>query len=229
MTAEQPSANRCGNRTGEERRQSILDFHRSFAERRGYSPSLREIGDAVGLKSTSTVSYHLTILQQMGEIVREARRPRTVVMKSPRPRAARVRAGRLRRTPSALGSRDRVDVPLFDRIAAGNPVIANREPEDMLTLPTALVGYGDVFAVKVAGDSMINAGIFDGDIAFVRRQDAGRNGDIVAARFENEVTVKTLRIMNDRVLLLPQNPIYEPIPGEACQIMGKVVGTYRHF
>jgi repressor LexA len=122
-----------------------------------------------------------------------------------------------------------VNVLLFDRIAAGIPVIANGEPEDIMPLPRALVGYGDVIAVNVTGDSMKDVGIFDRDIAFVRCQDAARNGDIVAARSGDEVTVKTFRVMNNRVWLLPQNPTYEPIPGDFWQIIGKVVGTYRRF
>jgi repressor LexA len=121
------------------------------------------------------------------------------------------------------------DVLLFERIAAGSPVIANGESEDILRLPRALVGYGDVAAVKVTGDSMINVGIFDGDIAFYRRQDDARNGDIVAARFGEEVTVKTFRLIDDCVWLYPQNPAYERIPGDECSIIGKVVGTYHRI
>lgn len=229
MTTEQPSAGRGGNRAGEERRQSILDFHCSFEEGHGYAPSMREIADAVGLKSASTVSHHLTTLQQRGQLIRDAHRARSGVVKLSFPRTTEVRADAAGGVPAAPGSQDMVHVPLFDRMAAGTPVVANGEPEDILPLPRALVGYGDVIAVNVTGDSMINAGIFDGDIAFVRCQDAGRNGDIVVARFGDEVTVKTLRVMNDGVWLVPQNPMYERIPADACQIMGKVVGTYRHF
>jgi repressor LexA len=228
MITDQPSGRRS-NHAGEERRQSILAFHRSFVEGRGYAPSMREIADAVGLKSTSDVSYHLTILQERGQLVRDARRARSAVMKLSRSRGTELRSGKAGRTQTAFGAQDIVNVPLYDRIAAGTPVIANGEPEDILPLPRALVGYGDVIAVNVTGDSMINAGIFDGDIAFVRCQDAARNGDVVAARFGDEVTVKTLRVMSNRVWLLPQNPTYEPIPGDACKIMGKVVGTYRRF
>jgi repressor LexA len=228
MTTDQPPGRRS-NRAGEERRQSILAFHRSFVKEHGYSPSIREIADAVGVKSTSDVFYHFTILQERGQLVRDARRARTAVAKLSRPRATEVRSGKAGRTPTAFGSQDIINVPLFDRIAAGIPVVASAEPEDILPLPRALVGFGDVIAVNVTGDSMINAGIFDGDIAFVRCQDAARNGDIVAARFGDEVTIKTFRVMNNRVWLLPQNSIYEPIPGDSCQIMGKVVGTYRRF
>jgi repressor LexA len=229
MTTDQPSAGRHSNRAGEERRQSILDFHCSFEEGHGYSPSVREIADAVGLKSASTVSYHLTMLQQSGQLIHDARRARSGVVKLSHPCATEVRADTTGSMPAALGSQDMANVQFFDRMAAGSPVIANSEPEDTLPLPRALVGYGDVIAVNVTGDSMINAGIFDGDIAFVRCQDAARNGDIVAARFEDEVTVKTFRVMNDGVWLVPQNPMYERIPADAWRIMGKVVGTYRRF
>jgi repressor LexA len=118
---------------------------------------------------------------------------------------------------------------LFDRIAAGPPVIANREPEDIMQLPRDQVGSGELFAVKVAGDSMINASIFDGDVVVVREQNDARNGDIVAALIEEEATVKTFQRMNDHVWLLPQNPAHDPIPGDACRIMGKVVATIHRL
>jgi repressor LexA len=229
MTTDQPSAGRHGNRAGEERRQAILDFHRSFEEEHGYSPSQREIADAVGLSSISTVSYHLPVMEQRGQLTRDPRRARSGVVKLPPPRAPEMRVDTTGSMSASLGPQDIANVQLFYRIPAGTPVIANSEPEDTLPLPRALVGYGDVIAVNVAGDSMINAGIFDGDIAFVRCQDAARNGDIVAARLEDEVTLKTFRIMNDRVWLFPQNPRYDPFPGDSWKIMGKVVGTYRRF
>jgi repressor LexA len=229
MASDQPTANRRSTRRGDERRQLILDFQCDFVNSHGYSPTVREIADEVGLKSPSAVTYHLKILQEEGHLTRNARRARAAVVKPSNADTTPVRSGTAGRAPISFGSQETVNVPLFERIAAGTPVIANGEPEEMLPLPRALVGHGDVFAIKVAGDSMINAGIFDGDIAFVRRQDDARNGDIVAARFGEEVTVKTFRCMNDRVWLLPQNPIYEPIPGDDCHIMGKVVGTYRRI
>jgi repressor LexA len=211
------------------RRQQILDYIRESMERRGFPPSMREIADAVGLKSASTVSYHFKILKEAGYLDRDPRLPRTVVPRPSHLRVLRAESDEVGEAAAGSGSQNMVSVPLFDRIAAGTPVIANGEPEEILPLPRALVGYGDVIAINVTGDSMINAGIFDGDIAFVRCQDAARNGDIVAARSGDEVTVKTLRVMNDRVWLLPQNPTYEPIPGDSYRIMGKVVGTYRRF
>jgi len=229
MTTDQPSTGRHGNRVGEERRQAILDFYCSFEEEHGYSPSQREIADAVGLSSASTVSYHLPVMQQRGQLTRDPGRARSGVVKLSSPRAPEVRTDTTGSMPTSLGPQDITNVQFFYRIPAGTPVIANNEPEDILPLPRALVGYGDVIAVNVAGDSMINAGIFDGDIAFVRCQDAARNGDIVAARLEDEVTLKTFRVMNDRAWLFPQNPKYEPFPGDAWKIIGKVVGMYRRF
>jgi repressor LexA len=229
MVSDQPTGGRRSNRRGDERRRSILNSHRAFVDDHGYSPSVREIADEVGLKSTSAVAYHLKILHDDGRMTRDAGRARASVVKLSNAGANPARTGKAGQVPAVTGLQDMTNVPFFERIAAGTPVIANGEPEDILPLPRALVGYGDVFAIKVAGDSMINAGIFDGDIAFVRRQDDARNGDIVAARFGEEVTVKTFRLMNNRAWLFPQNPIYEPIPGDDCHIMGKVVGTYRRI
>lgn len=229
MANDQSLGGRRSTRRGGERRQLILDFQRDFVNSHGYSPSVREIAGEVGLRSPSAVTYHLKILQEEGRLTRDAGRARAAVVKLPNADTTPVRSGTAGRAPISFGSQNMVNVPMFYRIAAGIPVIANGEPEEMLPLPRALVGHGDVFAIKVAGDSMINAGIFDRDIAFVRRQDDARNGDIVAAQFGEEVTVKTFRWIDDRAWLFPQNPIYEPIPGDYCQIMGKVVGTYRRI
>jgi len=207
------------------RRQAILDFHAAYVERHGYPPTYREIGDAVGLKSTSAVAYQLKILEEIGCLTRTARRPRTAVARPSGDQGTPRRSGKPRSAHASANSPDMVSVPLFERIAAGTPVMANREPEDVMQLPREQVGYGDLFAVKVMGDSMVNASIFDGDIVVVRSQNDARNGDIVAALIEEEATVKTFHIMNDHVWLLPQNPMREPIPGDHCRIMGKVVAT----
>jgi repressor LexA len=207
------------------RRQAILGFHGEYMERHGYPPTYREIGDAVGLKAISAVAYQLKILEEMGRLTRTARRPRTAVAKPSGDRGIPRRSGKPESALATTSSPDMVSVPLFERIAAGAPVLANREPEDVMQLPREQVGFGDLFAVKVAGDSMVNASIFDGDIVVVRRQNDARNGDIVAALIEEEATVKTFRVMNDHAWLLPQNPMHEPIPGDDCHIMGKVVAT----
>ena len=203
-----------------ERRRNILSFIRESAERRGYPPSMREIADAVGLNSTSAVSYQLKILKETGHLTRDARMPRTAVAKPPR-----------------LGSLKMISVPLFERIAAGNPVIANPNSEDTMQLPSEMVGSGVLFAVRVVGDSMVNANIFDGDCVVVRHQEVAENGNIVAALIEEEavtieegaVTVKTFQRVDGHVWLIPQNPKYLPIPGDYCRLMGKVVATVHRI
>ena len=173
------------------RRQKILSCIHQSVEHRGYPPSMREIADAVGLKSTSAVSYQLTILEQMGHLTRDAKMPRTVVEKPPRPRARQEGPHEAGQALAATGSPAMVSVPLFEQIAAGAPVTANPDPEGIMHLPQEMTGSGALFAVKVAGDSMANANIFDGDCVIVRQQDTAHNGDIVAALIEDEATVKT--------------------------------------
>src|SRR5262249_7639342 len=168
------------------RRQAILDFHAEYVESHGYPPTYREIGDAVGLKTTSAVTYQLKILEEMCRLTHTARRPRTAVARPSGDGSIPRRSGKPRSAHVSTSSPDMVSVPLFERIAAGTPVMANREPEDVMQLPREQVGFGDLFAVKVVGDSMVNASIFDGDIVVVRRQNDARNGDIVAALIEEE-------------------------------------------
>ena len=227
MTADQPSAGRRGNRAGKERRQAILDFHRSFVERHGYCPSIREVADAVGLKSTSAVSRHFTILEKEGCLTRGARMPRTVVEKLPGHRVVQERWDEAGEAPADFGSQDTVGVPMFERMAAGDPVVASPESVGTMWLPREMVGSGAFFAVKVVGDSMVNANIFDGDWVVVRQQDAARNGDIVAALIDEEATVKTFHFVSGHVWLMPQSPSYQPILGDHCRVMGKVVTTVR--
>jgi repressor LexA len=220
------TADSCSDHVLTERRKAILVFHEDYVERCGYAPSYREIGEAVGLKSLSSVAHQVKSLEEMGALARTARRPRTTVTRRPHERG--IQAGPSQ-PPVTAGSAATATVPLFDRIAAGPPVIANREPEDIMQLPRDQVGSGDLFAVKVAGDSMINASIFDGDIVVVREQNDAHNGDIVAALIEEEATVKTFQRMNGHIWLLPQNPTHDPIPGDNCRIMGKVVATIHRL
>jgi repressor LexA len=229
MVRAQPFGDRHRKRKLTERRQAVLDFVGEYGECHGYPPSLREIGSEVGLKSTSAVSHQLDVLEKMGLLTRDARRARAAVVKLSRPRGDEVKSDKVEQAPVGIGSQNMVSIPLFERIAAGTPVAANRDPEGTLQLPREQVGSGDLFAVKVVGDSMVNANIFDGDIVVVRHQNNADNGDIVAALIEEEATVKTFHRMNGRVLLLPQSPTHEPIPGDNCLIMGKVVTTiHRH-
>jgi len=205
-----------------ERQRRILEFIGAYAERHGVSPSFREIGDAVGLKAISAVSYQVEQLQAKGFLSRRDRMPRTIVAK---PR-------RLRSIPPDLDgvlanpdTDNMVGLPLFESVAAGLGLHANPEAVGTIRLPRDLVGHGNVFAVRVAGDSMINANIFDGDCLVVRQQADAINGDIVAALLGDEGVVKTFRRTENHVWLMPENPGYDPILGDGCRIMGKVVAT----
>jgi repressor LexA len=204
--------------------QKILDFHREWHEGRGYPPTYREIAEGVGLKSPSTVHYHVKILKQSGHFTFDAGRSRTIV-KPPRLRV-------IQQTPDETGedlvdndTYDAVVIPVFEQMAAGNPKTANREPVDFIKLPRDQVGSGALFAAKVSGDSMIGAGIFDGDCVVVRQQQVADNGDIVAALIGDEATVKTFRRADGHVWLMPENPQYTRILGDDCHLMGKVVAT----
>jgi repressor LexA len=205
------------------RQLQILDFVQAYAERYGVSPSYREIGDAVGLKSISAVKYQVEQLQDKGFLSRRDRMPRTIVAKPPRLRSI---PPELDGTPSD-GSDDMVSMPLFESVAAGTGVDANSDAVGTIQLPRDMVGYGKVFAVRVTGDSMVDANIFDGDCLVVRQQDDAVNGDIVAAllRDGDEGVVKTFRRTENQVWLMPENPSCDPILGDGCRIMGKVVAT----
>jgi repressor LexA len=200
--------------------------------RDGYPPTLREIGDAVGLTSTSSVSYQLSTLEKKGYLSRGAGRPRTAVVRPVPDPAAEQQAG------SALGriKGQRVaQVPLVGRIAAGDPVLATELIEDVIPLPRQLVGEGELIMLKVAGDSMINAAIADGDWVVIRRESDVENGDIVAAMVESdtsadgEATVKTFKKSDGHVWLIPHNPAYAPILGDEAKILGKVVAVLRRI
>jgi repressor LexA len=206
------------------RQRQILDFIEAYVECDGVPPSFKEIGDAVDLKAISAVSYQVKQLQAKGLLSRRDRMPRTIVAK---PR-------RLRSIPPDLDgvlanpdTDDMVGLPLFESVAAGLGLHANPDAVGTIRLPRDMVGHGNVFAVRVAGDSMVDANIFDGDCLVVRQQADAVNGDIVIAldEDENEGVVKTFRRTENHVWLMPENPSYDPIPGDGCRIMGKVVAT----
>jgi repressor LexA len=199
-----------------DRQKQILELIHETVQRRGYPPSVREIGEAVGLSSPSTVHSHLSALVEGGYLRRDATKPRAIeVIDSGGD-------GELRRAPVR-------DVPLVGRIAAGSPMLAEEDIEEIFPLPTELVGNEPVIMLRVQGDSMINAGIFDGDLVVVRRQPEARNGELVAALINGEeATVKRFRREGDRVLLIAENPAYEPIVLTAgVEIVGKVVAVLR--
>lgn len=199
-----------------DRQKQILELIYETVQRRGYPPSVREIGEAVGLSSPSTVHSHLSALVEGGYLRRDATKPRAIeVIDSGGD-------GELRRAPVR-------DVPLVGRIAAGSPILAEEDIEEIFPLPTELVGNEPVIMLRVQGDSMINAGIFDGDLVVVRRQPDAQNGELVAALINGEeATVKRFRREGDRVLLIAENPAYEPIVLTAgVEIVGKVVAVLR--
>ncbi|MCX4571836.1 transcriptional repressor LexA [Streptomyces sp. NBC_01571] len=197
------------------RQSAIVGYITETVDRQGYPPSMREIGQAVNLSSTSSVAHQLMALERKGVLYRDPHRPR----------AYRVRPSWAPDLGSA--SQAPVDVPLVGRIAAGAPLLAEEMVEDVYSLPRQIVGDGDLFALTVSGDSMIDAAICDGDIVTVRRQDSADHGDIVAALLEDEATIKVLHRQDGRVWLMPRNASYEPIPGDDAQILGKVVGVLR--
>jgi repressor LexA len=210
------------------RQRKVLQVIRDSVQRRGYPPSMREIGEAVGLTSTSSVSYQLSTLQSKGYLRRDAGRPRTVEVRLPGHPAVRPEAEEPDE-PAALdiSSQEAAYVPLIGRIAAGGPILAEEAIEDIFPLPKQLVGNGTLFLLKVVGDSMINAAIADGDWVAVRQQPVAESGDIVAAMIDGEATVKTFKRADDHVWLMPHNPAYTPIPGDDATILGKVVAVLR--
>ncbi len=215
------------------RQLTILEtIQRSIAVK-GYPPSMREIGDTVGLASLSSVTHQLSQLERLGYLRRDPKRPRAMEVLLPLtlPADATTGAdgsGSDQRTPSEHQvAVDTALVPLVGRIAAGGPILADQVVEDVMPLPRQLVGYGDLFMLKVSGDSMVDAAICDGDWVVVRKQQSAQNGDIVAALLDDEATVKTFRQRDGHTWLLPQNTRYEPILGDHASIMGKVVSVMR--
>jgi len=216
------------------RQRKVLQVIRDSVQKRGYPPSMREIGEAVGLTSTSSVSYQLSTLQKKGYLHRDIGRPRTVEVRLPGHSPIRPEGNR-EEPPEAealatsfdIPSQGAIFVPLVGRIAAGGPILAEQSVEDVFPLPRQLVGEGTLFLLKVAGDSMINAAIADGDWVVVRQQPDALNGDIVAAMIDGEATVKTFKKGDGHVWLMPHNPSYAPILGDDSTILGKVVAVLR--
>lgn len=251
------------------RQKTVLEMIQRSVSTNGYPPTMREIGDTVGLASLSSVTHQLMQLEKLGYIRRDPKRPRAMEILIP----LMLRDGTAAATGSAEGQTgaagntagsvpaaagadaapdaatgagttpapapglasvtelatavDTAMVPLVGRIAAGGPILAEQVVEDIMPLPRQLVGHGDLFMLKVSGDSMVDAAICDGDWVVVRRQPTAENGDIVAALLDDEATVKTFRQRNGHTWLLPQNTRYEPIVGDHAVIMGKVVSVMR--
>jgi repressor LexA len=208
-----------------QRQRRVLEVIRDSIERRGYPPSVREIGEAVGLSSASSVAHQLSVLQKKGWLRRDPNRPRALDVRLPG-EAAVAHSAAPTGTDDVAGSAPTY-VPLVGRIAAGGPVLAEQAVEDVFPLPRELVGEGTLFMLKVAGDSMVEAAICDGDWVVVRQQPTAENGEIVAAMIDGEATVKTYKRRDGHVWLLPHNPAYEPIPGDDATILGRVVTVLR--
>ncbi|GAB7190674.1 transcriptional repressor LexA [Kineococcus sp. NUM-3379] len=208
------------------RQRLVLETITEAVERRGYPPSMREIGQAVGLTSPSSVAHQLTTLQRLGFLRRDPNRPRAIEVVLPPADVTRVEASDGAEAPGDLRP-EATYVPLVGRIAAGGPILAEQVVEDVFPLPRQLVGDGSLFLLKVAGDSMVGAAICDGDWVVVRQQPTADNGDIVAAMLDGEATVKTFRRRDGHVWLLPHNDLYEPINGDEATILGRVTAVLR--
>ncbi len=220
------------------RQQRILNVLRESIEKRGYPPSIREIGELVGLTSSSSVAHQLRVLEQKGFIKRDPNRPRALEVFIPELMAAR------RAIASAdeagfeagydqTGLGDAVPtptmVPMVGRIAAGGPILAEERVEEIFPLPKTLVGDGTLFLLQVSGDSMVDAAICDGDYVVIRQQPDAENGEVVAAMLDGEATVKTFSKKDGKVWLLPHNDAYDPIDGTYATILGKVTAVLRRM
>jgi repressor LexA len=219
------------------RQRRVLDEIRSSVERRGYPPSMREIGEAVGLTSSSSVSHQLATLERKGFLRRDPNRPRAIEVRHPDagPVSGPVAA------PSYGGGGDAHDletgsgdvrpaaayVPVVGRLAAGGPILAEQAVEDVFPLPRQVVGEGTLFMLQVQGDSMVDAAICDGDWVVVRQQQVADNGDVVAAMIDGEATVKTFKRTDGHIWLMPHNPAYQPINGDEATVLGRVTAVLR--
>ena len=223
------------------RQRRVLEVIRDSVDRRGYPPSMREIGEAVGLTSSSSVSHQLASLERKGFLRRDPNRPRAIEVRSPDSGAATgpARTGAGPAYDGAGGSSHDLEtgsgdarpaaayIPVVGRIAAGGPILAEEAVEDVFPLPRQVVGEGTLFLLQVRGDSMVDAAICDGDWVVVRQQQVADNGDIVAAMIDGEATVKTFKRRDGHVWLMPHNPAYDPIPGDEATVLGRVTAVLR--
>lgn len=191
----------------------VLNFIKKEINKKGYPPSVREICDAVHLKSTSTVHGHLERLEKKGYIRRDPTKPRAIEV--------------LDGSSSIVAKKEMVELPVVGKVTAGLPILADENIEDTFPVPIDFVGNSEAFMLIVKGDSMINAGIFDGDFVIVRRQTFAKNGDIVVALLNDEATVKTFYKEKDYFRLQPENPYLMPIITKELSILGKVIGVFR--
>jgi repressor LexA len=214
------------------RQQRVLAHIKDSIEKRGYPPSMREIGQAVGLTSSSSVAHQLRALEEKGFLKRDPNRPRALEVFLPEVLAARRALAASEETSyDETGIGDAAPpaqyVPLLGRIAAGGPILAEERYEEVFPLPRQLVGDGELFLLEVSGDSMIDAAICNGDYVVIKKEQTAQNGDIVAALIDGEATVKTFQRTDGNVWLLPHNSAYDPIDGTHATILGKVTAVLR--
>ena len=200
-----------------EKQKLILEFLQKEIEENGFPPTVREICKAVGLSSTSTVHTHLEILQKKGYIQKNALKPR----------ALKVLVGNKEAPKNIYTSKEMVDIPIVGKITAGAPILAVENIEDSFPIPVDFVGNTEAFMLRVRGESMVEAGILDGDLILVKKQNTARNGEIVVALIEDSATVKTFYKEDGHIRLQPENSSMEPIIVKDCTILGKVGGVFR--
>lgn len=205
-----------------DKQMAILEVIQRSIQKHGYPPSMREIGDAVGLKSLSSVTHQLGQLELSGYLRRDPGKTRAMEVLVDLPGSSTENPA-----DSAPSVGDAAMVPLVGRIAAGTPIMAQQQIEEIFPLPRQLVGNGELFMLKVSGDSMIDAAICDGDWVVVRTQNTAENGEIVAAMLDGEATVKTFRKRDGHVWLLPRNSAFEPILGDEAVVLGRIVAVMR--
>ena len=211
-----------------DKQRAVMDVIQRSVRDRGYPPSMREIGDAVGLSSLSSVTHQLNQLELSGYLRRDPNRPRALEVLIELPQSADdVVAGAAESFQNGVTVGDAAMVPLVGRIAAGIPIMADQQIDEIFPLPRQLVGKGELFMLKVVGDSMIDAAICDGDWIVVRQQKTAENGDIVAAMLDEEATVKVFQQRDGHTWLLPRNSAFAPILGDYAELLGKVVAVMR--
>ena len=204
------------------RQLAIYDFIRSYSDEHGYPPSVREIGAAVGLASPSTVHMHLKVLEEQGLIKRDSKKPRTIEVMG-----KQAASGQHLAEVTQDVDRDVITLPVVGRVAAGTPILAEQNIEDRLSLPTSVVGDASSFVLRVRGESMVNAGIFDGDYIVVKEQSDAHDGEIVVALIDDSATVKTFYREPGRIRLQPENDAMDPIYVENPVILGRVTALIR--
>jgi len=200
-----------------EKQMRVLEYVKEQIKKNGYAPSVREICQALGLKSTSTVHGYLSRLQKKGLIQKAALKPRTI----------RITDEEENGQQAFYTSKEMVDVPIVGKVTAGMPILAVENVEDSFPLPIDFVGNSETFMLRVRGDSMIEAGILDGDLVLVKKQNTAENGDIIVALIEDEATVKTFFKEKNHIRLQPRNSFMQPIIVPTCSILGKVAGVFR--